>query len=59
MLKKYHLMVLVSDNWPACHIELINVCIMYGFMVISKPICDWICKKGSYTRNYEYLEIQF
>ena len=22
-------------------------------------ICDWICKKGSYTRNYKYLEIQF
>ena len=22
-------------------------------------ICDWICEKGSYTRNYKYLEIQF
>ena len=20
-------------------------------------ICDWICEKGSYTRNYKYLEI--
>ena len=24
-----------------------------------KYICDWICKKRSYTRNYEYLEIPF
>ena len=22
-----------------------------------KEICDWICEKGSYTRNYKYLEI--
>ena len=22
-------------------------------------ICDCICKKGSYTHNYKYLEIQF
>ena len=24
-----------------------------------RRICDWICEKGSYTRNYKYLEIQF
>ena len=23
-----------------------------------KALCDWICKKGSYTRNYKYLEVQ-
>ena len=22
-------------------------------------ICDWICKKGSYTRNYKYSETRF
>ena len=26
---------------------------------VHLPICDWICKKGSYTCNYKYLEIQF
>ena len=24
---------------------------------IAKAICDWICEKGSYMRNYKYLEI--
>ena len=24
---------------------------------LVKLICDRICKKGSYTRNYKYLEI--
>ena len=27
--------------------------------LIANQICDWICEKGSYTRNYKYLEIQF
>ena len=22
-------------------------------------ICDWICKKGSYTCNYKYIDIHF
>ena len=26
-------------------------------MYICEAICDWICKKGSYTCNYKYLEI--
>ena len=26
---------------------------------VQYRICDWICEKGSYTRNYKYLEIQF
>ena len=25
----------------------------------AKGKSDWICKKGSYTRNYKYLEIPF
>ena len=23
----------------------------------ENTICDWICQKGSYMRNYKYLEI--
>ena len=29
------------------------------FQGCYKDKCDWICEKGSYTRNYKYLEIQF
>ena len=35
-----------------CNIQTeVLICVYY--------ICHWICKKGSYTRNYKYLEIQF
>ena len=25
----------------------------------ADPICDWICEKGSYKRNYKYLKYDF
>ena len=27
------------------------------YVCAHQYICDWICEKGSYTRNYKYLEI--
>ena len=45
-----------------CNIN--HLVIMFQNPSVLKPlstihICDWICKKGSYTRNYKYLEIHF
>ena len=32
---------------------------LLSHIICVYTICDWICEKGSYTRNYKYLEIQF
>ena len=33
--------------------------LMFNCKLTVNSICDWICKKGSYTCNYKYLEISF
>ena len=37
----------------------INCTHLFKGQGIDYSICDWICKEGSYMRNYKYLEIQF
>ena len=41
-----------------CTSRLATVDIFPYLAVIVIYICDWICKKGPYTCNYRYLEIQ-
>ena len=43
----------VSSNLIVC----IPMCPSLMSPKIMQRICDWICKKGSYTYNYKYLEI--
>ena len=57
----WHPLVLV-DKETSPHVSHEIWCNLYEFyeyQLSCYTICDWICEKGSYMRNYNYLEIQF
>ena len=47
-----------KKHHPMCHMKFGLIYINF-ISTILYTICDWICEKGSYMRNYKYLEIQF